>query len=106
MASEAGLKIDVEVQDWASQLDRYTRGDYQAQSFGYSARLDPALSYEVFSGPKATQPRKVWDDPKVEELVRESMRTGDTARRQAIFDELHKKLLEDVPLIVLFNPVE
>jgi len=106
MASEAGIKIDVEVQDWASQLDRYTRGDYQAQSFGYSARLDPALSYEVFSGPKATQPRKVWDDPKVEGLVRESMRTGDQARRQAIFDELHTKLLEDVPLIVLFQPVE
>ncbi|MBX3502085.1 MAG: ABC transporter substrate-binding protein [Alphaproteobacteria bacterium] len=106
MAAEAGIKIDVEVQDWASQLDRYTKGDYQAMSFGYSARLDPALSYEVFSGPKATQPRKVWDDPRVEELVRESMRTGDAARRQAIFDELHKKLLEDVPLIALFNPVE
>jgi peptide/nickel transport system substrate-binding protein len=106
MALEAGIKIDVEVQDWASQLDRYTKGDYQAQSFGYSARLDPALSYEVFTGPKATQPRKVWDDPKVEELLRESMRVGDQARRQTIFDELHKKLLEDVPLIVLFQPVE
>ncbi len=106
MALEAGINLEVEVQDWASQLDRYTKGDYQAQSFGYSARLDPALSYEVFSGPKATQPRKVWDDPKVEEMLRESMRIGDQAKRQAIFDELHKKLLEDVPLIVLFQPVE
>lgn len=106
MASEAGIKIDVEVQDWASQLDRYTKGTYQAMSFGYSARLDPALSYEVFSGPKATQPRKVWDDPKVEEILRESMRSGDRARRQAIFDELHRRLLDEVPLIALFNPVE
>lgn len=106
MASEAGIKIDVEVQDWASQLDRYTKGTYQAMSFGYSARLDPALSYEVFSGPKATQPRKIWDDPKVEEILRESMRSGDRARRQAIFDELHRRLLDEVPLIALFNPVE
>jgi peptide/nickel transport system substrate-binding protein len=34
------------------------------------------------------------------------MRTGDAARRQVLFDELHRKLLEDVPLIALFNPVE
>jgi peptide/nickel transport system substrate-binding protein len=106
MASEAGIKIDVEVQDWASQLDRYTKGDYQAMSFGYSARLDPSLSYEVFTGPKATQPRKVWDHPEVEALLRESMQSGDKARRQAIFDELHRRLLADVPLIALFNPVE
>ena len=106
MAAEAGLKIDVEVQDWASQLDRYTRGDYQAQAFGYSPRLDPALSYEVFTGPKAKQPRKVWDDPEVETLLRESMRIADPARRQAIFDDLHRRLLDQVPLIPLFNPVE
>ena len=106
MAAEAGIKIDVEVQDWASQLDRYSRGDYQAMAFGYSARLDPALSYEVFSGPKATQPRKVWDNPQVEELLRESMRSSDAARRQAIFDELHRRLIDEVPLIALFNPVE
>jgi len=99
MAAEAGLKIDVEVQDWASQLDRYTRGDYQAQAFGYSPRLDPALSYEVFTGPKAKQPRKVWDDPEVETLLRESMRIADPARRQAIFDDLHRRLLDQVPLI-------
>ena len=30
----------------------------------------------------------------------------DKARRQAIFDELHRRLLADVPLIALFNPVE
>ncbi len=106
MAAEAGIKVDVEVQDWASQLDRYSRGDYQSMSFAYSARLDPALSYEVFTGPKATQPRKVWDDSQVEELLRESMQIGDAARRQAIFDELHRRLLAEVPLIALFNPVE
>ncbi len=29
--------------DWAAQLDRYNRGDYQSMAFIYSARLDPSL---------------------------------------------------------------
>ncbi|TQF76600.1 ABC transporter substrate-binding protein [Elioraea sp. Yellowstone] len=106
MAQEAGLRIELEVLDWATQLDRYTRGDYQLMSFSYSARLDPSLSYEMFSGPKATQPRKVWDNAEALALLRESMVTTDTARRRAIFEALHRKMLDEVPLINLYNGAE
>ena len=71
MAQEAGIKIEVEVLDWATQLDRYNKGDYQAMAFAYSARLDPSLSYEMISGPKAKQPRKVWDNPEALDADRE-----------------------------------
>ncbi len=103
MAAEAGIKIDLEVLDWATQLDRYTKGDYQTMAFSYSARLDPSLSYEMISGPKATQPRKVWDDAFVQTRLAESTQTSAQARRQTLFDELHRKMLDDVPIIVLFN---
>src|SRR5262249_8258489 len=45
MARAAGINIELEVLDWAAQLDRYNRGDYQSMSFVYSARLDPSLSF-------------------------------------------------------------
>ena len=106
MAQAVGIKIDIEVLDWAAQLDRYNKGDYQAMAFVYSARLDPSLSFEMLTGPKATQPRKVWDNPKAQELLRESMLTVDTAKRQALFDELHRRFIADVPMIVLFNGSE
>jgi peptide/nickel transport system substrate-binding protein len=106
MAGEAGIRIELEVLDWATQLDRYTKGRYQTMSFTYSARLDPSLSYEMVSGPKDTQPRKVWDDPAALGKLAESMRTSDRARRQALFDDLHRKMLEDVPMIVLFNSAD
>lgn len=102
-AAEAGITLEFEVIDWATQLDRYTRGDYTMMPFLYSARLDPSLSFEMMSGPKASQPRKVWDNPEVEALLRESMVTSDTARRQAIFDQLHRRMLAEVPMIVLYN---
>jgi peptide/nickel transport system substrate-binding protein len=106
MAQEAGIRIELEVLDWATQLDRYSKGDYQSMSFAYSARLDPSLSFEVFTGPKATQPRKVWDDPEAQALLQRSMRLLDPAERQPLFDELQARLIADVPLIALYNPVE
>ena len=63
MMQAVGINAQIEVLEWATQLDRYNSGNYQMSSFSYSSRLDPALAYEQFSGPKAKQPRKVWDDP-------------------------------------------
>jgi peptide/nickel transport system substrate-binding protein len=106
MAQAVGINIEIEVLDWAAQLDRYNRGDYQSMAFLFSARLDPSLSFEMLTGPKAAQPRKVWDDPQAEDLLRQSMITDDAARRQALFDELHRRFIADVPMIVLFNDAE
>jgi peptide/nickel transport system substrate-binding protein len=103
MAAEAGIKIDFEVIDWATQLDRYTKGDYTAMSFAFSARYDATLSFDMFSGPKATQPRKVWDNPETQKLIDASGQTADPTRRQPLFDQLHKQMLDDVPAIWLYN---
>jgi peptide/nickel transport system substrate-binding protein len=106
MAQAVGINIELDVMDWAAQLDRYNRGDYQAMAFVYSARLDPSLSFEMLAGPKATQPRKVWDNPEAQEMLRQSMMIDDTAKRQALFDEMHRRFIADVPMIVLFNGAE
>ena len=103
-AKKAGINIELEVLDWPTQLDRYQKGSYQLQSFGYSARVDPALSYEAMLGDKDKSPRKVWDNPQAIALNDEAMQVGDRARRQEIFDRMHRLMLEDVPMIVLFNP--
>jgi peptide/nickel transport system substrate-binding protein len=106
MAQTVGINVEIEVLDWAAQLDRYNKGDYQSMAFAYSARLDPSLSFEMLTGPKATQPRKVWDNPEAEDLLRQSMMIDDAAKRQALFDELHRRFIADVPMIVLFNEAE
>jgi peptide/nickel transport system substrate-binding protein len=104
MAKKAGINIELEVLDWPTQLDRYQKGNYQLSSFGYSARVDPAMSYEGMLGDKVKSPRKVWDNAQAIALYDEAMVTSDTARRQAIFDRMHEMMLEDAPMIVLFNP--
>ena len=103
MAREAGINFELEVLEWATQLDRYSKGEYQAMAFGYSARLDASLSFEMFTGPKATQPRKAWDNPAAQALLEESMRYADPARRQAAFNQLFGLLIEDVPVVALYS---
>jgi peptide/nickel transport system substrate-binding protein len=106
MAQAAGIRLELEVLDWATQLDRYNKGTFQAMSFSYSARLDPSLNYEMFMGAKDQQPRKVWDNPEAQAQLAETMVSADKAKRQALFDALHKRMLDEVPLIVLYNGLE
>ncbi len=103
MLQAVGINVRIEVLDWSTQLDRYNSGKYQMMSFSYSARLDPALSFEQFSGPKDKQPRKVWDNPEALGLIAKAMEISDQSQRQGIFDQLHKQLLHDVPLIIYCN---
>lgn len=105
MAQEAGIKIDVEVIDWATLLDRYSRGDFQMMSFTYSARLDPSLSYTMFTGSKEAQAHNLWDDKEALDLVAKSMETSDKTQRQALFDKLDAKLRTEVPAIWLYSKV-
>lgn len=105
MLQAIGLKVEIEVLEWATQLDRYTKGNYQIQAFPYSGRMDPALSYESMTGPKDKQPRKLWDNPEVQALLDKSMIVNGKDERQAIFDELHKRFLAEVPMVMLYNGI-
>lgn len=103
MMQAVGINAQIEVLEWATQLDRYNSGNYQMSSFTYSSRLDPALSYEQFSGNKTKQSRKVWDDPAAQKLIDQSFIESDTKKRQVLFDQLHNMLITKTPLIVLYN---
>lgn len=103
MALEAGIDIRIDTLDWAAQLDRYYSGNYQAMTFAYSARLDPALSYEAFIGDKRVDARKVWDDSGARALLERSRTTDDPEQRQEAFDILHSRFMQQAPAVILFN---
>lgn len=106
MMQASGINVEIEVLDWATQLDRYNKGNYQMQSFSFSARFDPALGFEQFSGPKDKQPRKVWDDPQAQAMIDKAMAVADKPERQKLFDELHKRFIDQVPLIIYANGLD
>lgn len=104
MARKAGLNLRLDVTEWASQVNRYQTGNYQLMSFNYSARPDPYFNYEAMLGDRRRSPRKVWDEAGAIGLLDAAGAEADPAKRQVAFDRLHHLMLDNVPLIVLFNP--
>jgi peptide/nickel transport system substrate-binding protein len=103
MAREAGINVEVVSLDWATQLARYSSGNYQATIFGFSARLDPSLMFGVLIGDRRTDPRKVWNSPQAIAFLHQSVTVGDRHARQALFDRLDAQFRTDVPAIILYN---
>ena len=103
MAREAGIKFEISTLDWATQLARYSRGDYQTMIFGYSARLDPALTLDPIIGSKDVDPRRLWERPAARALLRRAVDEPDRKKRQALFDALDRGFRHDVPAVILFN---
>ncbi|WP_306223539.1 ABC transporter substrate-binding protein [Bosea beijingensis] len=106
MMQAVGINAEIEVLEWATQLDRYNKGNYQMQSFSYSSRFDPALGFEQIAGPKDKQPRKIWEEPEALALIQKSMVVTDTTERQKIFDELNKRFINEVPSIFTHNDLD
>lgn len=106
MLQASGINAQIEIVEWATHMDKFLSGNYQMMVHSYSARFDPALSFEHFTGPKKDQPRKVWDSTKAQELIKKASEISDKAERQKLFDELHELMLTEVPLVMLFNPLD
>ncbi|MBN9531670.1 MAG: ABC transporter substrate-binding protein [Alphaproteobacteria bacterium] len=105
MLAATGINAQIEVLDWATQLQNYLVGKFQMSSFAYSARLDPSLGYASVVGDKAKLPSAQWDDATARDLLDRAGRTEDQAARQALFEELHVRMAEAVPILGLYNDV-
>lgn len=103
MLQSVGINVRLDVMEWGALQDRYVTGKYQMLVQPYSPRMDPAQSYEAVSGDKATQPRKVWDNPQAIKLIEQAAQEMDREKRKLIFDQLHGMFLSDIPTIPLYN---
>jgi peptide/nickel transport system substrate-binding protein len=102
MWQAAGINAELETLDWATQLDAYLAGNFQVQSFGYSARLDPSQLLGVLVGNKDTRATVQWENAEAFDLYLQTVRTTDLEARRALFLQIHELLIEDVPFINLY----
>lgn len=106
MMQQAGLNIQIEVLDYATQVDRRRSGKYQVISQSVAPRLDPALVYAFYVGDKDKNASLMWDNPRAIELMKAAYVEADQAKRQKIFDEFHELMSKDMPGIFLYDMVD
>ncbi|GAB5467539.1 MAG: ABC transporter substrate-binding protein [Rhodospirillales bacterium] len=99
----AGMTVELEVLDWATQLENYFESKFMLSSFGYSARLDPALMYGTFVGNKDVGGWYQWESEEATALVDRAAQSLDPAERKALFEELHALMAKDIPIYGLYN---
>lgn len=103
MLHAAGMNAHIDVLDWASQLANYYSGKYQLSTFSFSALAMPALRYYKLIGNKDHRPVYIWDNPRAMDLLGQAIDTFDQDEHQRLLDSLHNLMVEDVPIIGLYN---
>ena len=106
MLQQIGMNIQIEVLDYATQVDRRRSGKYQIISQSVAPRLDPALMYSFYVGDKDQNASMMWDNPKAIELMKAAYVENDAKKRQAIFDQFHELMLQDMPGILLYDMID
>lgn len=106
MLQQIGLNVQIEVLDYATQVDRRRSGNYQIISQSVAPRLDPALMYSFYVGDKDKNASLMWDNPKGIELMKAAYAEIDQQKRQAIFDQFHELMLQDMPGIFLYDMID
>jgi peptide/nickel transport system substrate-binding protein len=103
MLHAAGMNAHIDVMDWASQLSNYFAGKFQLSTFSFSALANPTLRYYKLIGSKDRRPVYQWENPNAIALLEQAIGTFDEHERQDVFDQLHRLMIEDVPVIGLYN---
>jgi peptide/nickel transport system substrate-binding protein len=103
MLHAAGMNAHIEVLDWAGQLSNYFSGKFQLSTFSFSALATPSLRYIKLIGPKDRRPVYQWESPEAIMLLDDIVDTFDDDTRNRKFEQLHRLMIEDVPIIGLYN---
>lgn len=103
MLRKVGINVRIEVLDWAVMFSNWQHGRFQLMVFNYSARPDPVLGYLAVLGTKRTQPTTQWESSRAASLLAEATATADENARTALFEQIHRLMLQDVPFVNLFN---
>jgi peptide/nickel transport system substrate-binding protein len=103
MLQAVGINCQLELLDWASQLNNYYSGDFQLMTFSFSAIANPTLRYSKLIGLKDRRPNSQWDSRKADDLIRKVRMNDNPEQINQIYEDIHQLMIEEIPIIGLYN---
>lgn len=107
--TDVGIDIDVRSLQWASYLDKVRKGEAVFFRFGWSADFpDPDnFLWTLFSTDNIGQDNSTkYSNPKVDKLLNEARSINDWQKRQELYHEAERIIIDDAPWIFLENEVQ
>jgi len=102
LLTKAGIRTELDIVEWGKQVSDFRAGRFQMMSFGYSARIDPALMFGDVLGDKSKTPMAQWENPAALDLLHSLQGVTDDATRKHTFERLHQMMLADTPLLGMY----
>ncbi len=110
--AEVGIQVAVAPQGSSDLREKLRRHQYQAAIFGWDPGADPDPDpdpYAVWHSSQVEPPndRNIagYQDTDADRVIEEARQTTDLDRRQTLYYTFQQKFFEDVPSVLLYNPV-
>jgi len=96
---EVGIDVQIQVLEFGALLKAGEQNDFDALSLGWSGRIDPDGNIEPIFQTKGAFNYGKYSSPDVDNLVAQARLIGDEGQRKAIYQQLTKKVNDDVAYI-------
>lgn len=105
--AEIGIKVKIEQLEWGLYLDKLLPGKGQPAKtemnrIGWTGMVDP-YGYMEFLMSESDWNYVGYSNPKYDEILKESVRVVDRAKRKELYAQAQKIIKEDVPYVFLFH---
>ena len=102
LLTKAGIRTELDIVEWGKQVSDFRSGRFQLMSFGYSARIDPALMFGDVLGDKSKTPMAQWENPAALTLLHSLQGVSDETARKQAFERLHQMMIAGTPLLGMY----
>jgi peptide/nickel transport system substrate-binding protein len=103
--AQAGIKVTLDPKERSVAIAEYRAGKPQLMLASWSPDfLDPDPYADAFYGAGPVPKRVSYSNPKVKDIIATAKKEQDVKKREALYMELNKIAMEDVPEIMLIQP--
>ncbi len=107
--NKVGIEASIRVKDWSALYQDMKQGQFELFSAVWVPVTDPDLYHFVHHSSsipddgKAGGNRHGYKNPEIDRLIDEGRITMDAEKRKGIYQEVERKMIEDLPYIPLWN---
>jgi peptide/nickel transport system substrate-binding protein len=103
--SAAGFDLQIQAMDFPTQLANAKKGAFQANTLAWTGFVDPDGNVAQLFGTGGGTNYSGYSNPTLDGLMQKGRQTLDTQARIPIYQQINRTLADDLPVVVLYNPV-